>query len=287
MTTESLTLYDISPGRKIGGRYTVVGPHRQGGFSTAFEVTEDATGERCELQLYPSGLFEGVDEQKEFQQKLTPWTKIDSDHVLRVREILTFGASDMALVTDFPGGESLRERLNRDTRMTPDEVVLVGIQILDGLEKIHDLSLAHGDIKPYTIHLSGTGASVQAMLVDGGVTSGLWNAKDLGEKTALIGTPYYAPVEQYGGDEPDIRSDVYNVATVLFECVAGVLPWPGKTFLEVFQAKLQDPPLIKERAPGVEVDAALERAIRKGAFADRNLRYGSAGDFREALEGLR
>ncbi len=110
-------------------------------------------------------------------------------------------------------------------------------------------------------------------------------AKGLGEKTALIGTPYYAPMEQFGGDSPDVRSDIYNLATVLYECATGVLPWTGSSFLEVFQSKLKDAPPMKSRAKDVEVPAPLEAAILHGCQADRRKRFASARDFQLALNG--
>jgi len=159
-------------------------------------------------------------------------------------------------------------------------------EFFNGLSKIHALELVHGDIKPYTVHMQGAGSDVRALLVDGGVTPSLWTAKGLGDTTVLLGTPYYAPVEVFGGDAPDIRSDIYNAATVLYECVCGVLPWHGKSFLEVFQAKLTDPPRMSARAPEIEVDPRLEEVIHKGCLADRNLRYSSAEEFRDAMAAL-
>ena len=97
-------------------------------------------------------------------------------------------------------GESLRDRLQRKKRLSSAELVALGSQLLEGLGRIHGAGLVHGDIKPLTIHVSGKGAKLTAMLVDGGITPSLWSAKGLGEKTALIGTPYYAPAEQFGGD---------------------------------------------------------------------------------------
>ena len=70
---------------------------------------------------------------------------------------------------------------------------------------------------------------------------------------------------------------------MLFESLTGVLPWAGKSFLEVFQAKLQDPPPMAERAADVEVSPALEAAIRRGCLADRNQRYPTAEEFRTTL----
>jgi serine/threonine-protein kinase len=283
---ETMTLYDIAPGMLVAGRYRIVGPHRQGGLSTAFEVTDEQQAERCEMQVFPAGLFAEQTQAADFQLAWQPWREVDSAAVVGVRDVLLEGDT-LVLLTDFPGGETLRDRLNRDERLEPVEVLALARQLLAGLSAIHERDLVHGDIKPHTIHLSGSGAQLSAFLVDGGITPGLWTAKNLGEKTALIGTPYYAPPEQFGGGAPDVRSDVYNVAAVLFECLAGVLPWKGSSFLEVFQAKLdRSPPSVAARAPGLEVDARLAKAIATGCLADPEQRHASAAEFLDRLSGI-
>jgi serine/threonine protein kinase len=166
-------------------------------------------------------------------------------------------------------------------------VLRIGQQLLDGLSAIHAADLVHGDIKPHTIHVDPD-KKLATLLVDGGITPALWSVKHLGDKTALIGTPYYAPVEQFGGESPDVQSDIYNVATVLFELVTGVLPWKGKSFLEVFQAKLDKQlPSMKHCAPKVAVPAGLEEAFAGGLAADKGQRYASVDEFRARLKAVK
>lgn len=283
MDKDPQSLYDLVPGTVLGRRYRIESPHRQGGLSAAFRVTDDENGEPCELQFFPSGLFDINEQVEEFKAVLMPWMRVESERVLRVRDVLPLPVGSLALITDFPPGESLRKRLNREKKLAPETVIEIGCRALEGLVAIHDRSLVHGDIKPYTIHL----ADDATVLVDGGLTPGLWSAKGLGDQTALIGTPYYAPVEQYGGESPDRRSDIYNVATVLFECVCGMLPWPGTSFLEVFQAKLDKaPPSISRRAPKVKVAPELEKVIVQGCLADREQRFGTAEEFLRELRAL-
>ena len=289
MDSEAQSIYDMVPGALFAGRYRIVSPHRRGGLSAAFEVVDGESGETCELQFFPSGLFEIPEQIEEFRSILQPWLRVRCDEVVAVRNVLHVDPDNLALVTDLPRGETLRVMLNREGRLAPEHAIRLGCRVLDGLEVIHAHSLVHGDVKPFTIHLleEKVEGTPQPLLVDGGLTPGLWTAKGLGDRTALIGTPYYAPVEQFGGESPDMRSDIYNVATVLFECVAGVLPWPGKSFLEVFQAKLdRQPPSIRKRAPDVKVDPELERVIARGCLADRNERPATAREYRAALSAL-
>jgi len=281
--TQYLTSYDLVKGKKLAERYTIVGSRRQSGFAAGYEAT-DPEGKKVEVQLFPAGLFESAEQAEQFRERLLPWKDVDSKHVLRVRDVLAVSGG-VLLITELPAGKSLRAQLDARKRLPQEEVVALGLQLLDGLGRIHGAGLVHGDIKPFTINSEGSGAKTQAMLIDGGVTPGLWTAKGLGEKTALIGTPYYAPAEQFGGEAADVRSDIYNLATVLYECATGVLPWSGHTFLEVFQAKLQDPPPMKKRAGDVEIDQHCEAAILRGCLVDRRKRYASAREFHQALAG--
>jgi serine/threonine-protein kinase len=284
MTTQALTIYDMVPGARIAERYRVVRPHRQGTMSSAFEAVDERDGERRELHLFPPGLFENDGQAVEFLASWKPWKGVDHPSVLRVRDALRVGPATVLLVTDHPSGPTLRAVLDERGRFGQEDAIRIGSQLLDGLEAIHAVGAVHGDVKPYTIHVEGKGADVRAVLVDGGITPGLWSAKHLGEKTALIGTPFYAPAEQFGGDAPDVQSDVYNVATVMFELVTGVLPWVGNNILEVFQAKLAaDTPSVRQRAPDARVGAELEGAIRGGLAADRRKRFASAREFQDKL----
>jgi len=288
MAKDSFSLFDLAPGNVIADRYRIVKPHRQSGLASMFEAVDGSDDGACALMVFPGSLFEGPAQAEEYRTSWEAWKRVGSEHVLRVRDVLSLPQTTVAVATDFPVGTSLRSWLKKGRRMEPEQVQTLGLQLLDGLVEIHALGLVHGDIKPETIFLTEDGdADVNAVLIDGGVTTGLWNAKHLGEHTALIGTPFYAPIEQFGGDSPDVQSDVYNLATVLFEAVTGTLPWPGSTMLEVFQAKLEkSPPSMKKRAPRVEVEPDLEAAIVKGVMADRRDRYESAAAFRDGLAAV-
>jgi serine/threonine protein kinase len=280
--THAFSLFDLAPGKTFAGRFRIVKPRRQTGLAAAFEASSNDGP--CELLVFAPSLFEGPAQAATYLESWEPWSRVDSPHVLRVREVFAPDPGSVVLVTDLPEGVSLRSALERRGRIPADTARELGLQILAGLEAIHAEGLVHGDIKPQTIFLQGSDDAPRAVLVDGGITTGLWNAKHLGEHTALIGTPYYAPVEQFGGESPNVQSDIYNSAAVLYELLAGVLPWSGRSILEVFQAKLEkQPPGIKSRAPGVEVPERLEAAIVGGLLADRRARYRSAAEFRAAL----
>jgi serine/threonine-protein kinase len=280
---KTISLFDLAPGKILLERYKIVRANRHGGMATTFEVEDSKDRGSFEMQVFPHALFESRQQSAEFAESLSRWKNLHATSVLAAREVLTIEDGTILYLTDLPPGRSLRQYLEGKTRVTPKETVSMGVQLLDELAAIHGAGLVHGDIKPHTIHVEES-KGLRVTLVDGGITRALWSAKHLGDKTALIGTPYYAPLEQFGGESPDVQSDLYNLATVLYEIVSGAMPWKGKTFLEVFQSKLaKSPPPMKALAPAVDVPADLEAAIAVGLMADRGLRYKTAAEFRTRL----
>jgi len=274
------SLFQLAPGVTLQDRYEIQDTNRAGSMSAAFRAKDNSDGSECEIQAFPAGLFENVEQAEDFAASMRGWKGVSSGAVLCIRSVEVLEDGSILVVTDLPTGDSLRDLLNTKGAFSPAEVQSIGTTILGGLSAVHAAGHIHGDIKPNAIHLTGVGP----VLVDGGITMGLWSAKHLGDKTALIGTPFYAPVEQFGGEAPDISSDIYNVATVLYELTTGVVPWPGQSFLEIFQAKLApEPARMRDRAPECEVPAALEEVIKGGLITDRRERYSDAGTFRDLL----
>jgi len=281
--SSSLSLFDLIPGKVLLDRYSLLRPHRESGMSATFEVEDQLDGGRREVQVFPAGLFESRDQGAEFSELLGKWAGIKSPVFPSVHAIHVLDDGSVLTVADFPSGQSVRSWLGDNPRMIVQDVRQMAISILEGLVDIHGLGLVHGDIKPQTLYfVSGEN---RVTIVDGGVTTGLWAAKHMGTRTALIGTPYYAPLEQFSGESPDISSDLYNLATVMYEMISGALPWAGKGFLEVFQSKMQKtPPRMADRAHGLDIDVGFEEVVLYGLSGERRNRYQSAEEFLTALE---
>lgn len=279
---KSLSLFDLAPDKVLLGRYRIVRPHRENGMSAAFRALDLQSEEDCELQAFPASLFEDPGQARSFADSLERWAGLEAEAVARVREVQVLEDGAAIVIADLPSGAPLRDVFAEGGKFTPSGVIALGSELLEGLETAHASGLIHGDIKPSTIFVGGE----VPVLVDGGITPGLWEAKHLGSRTALIGTPYYAPIEQFGGDSPDERSDIYNLATVMYELLTGAMPWRGRSYIEVFQSKMQpEAPPMRSVAPDVEVDPELEAAIAKALRGKRMERHASAAEFRAALSG--
>lgn len=175
------------------------------------------------------------------------------------------------LVMELLSGEPLSKRLERSA-MAWDEVIRLADQLLDALESLHRNGVVHRDLKPANVFLTAHGAK----LVDFGLAQPtvLDDVTHLGLTGAgvVVGTPQYMAPERMSGGAADERADVWAAAAVLYEALAGLPAFPGRTFAEVVHAVayLEPKPLEGERA------AAFDRALRPALLKDPAQREASA-----------
>lgn len=184
-------------------------------------------------------------------------------------------------VMPFVEGESLRDRLNREPQLPLDDALQITREVADALAYAHEHDVVHRDIKPENIMLSGG----HAIVTDFGIARAVSAAggDKLTETGLAIGTPAYMPPEQSAGTgKVDRRSDIYSLACVLYETLAGQPPFTGPTAQAIMaRHSLDSVPrlkVVREAIPD-DVESVIERALEK-VPADR---YQTAVQFRDAL----
>lgn len=190
-------------------------------------------------------------------------------------------AGTLYYVMPFVEGESLRERLDREPQLPLDDALQITREVADALAYAHDHDVVHRDIKPENIMLSGG----HAIVTDFGIARAVSAAggDKLTETGLAIGTPAYMPPEQSAGTgKVDRRSDIYSLACVLYETLAGQPPFTGPTAQAIMaRHSLDSVPrlkVVREAIPD-DVEVVIERALEK-VPADR---YQTAVQFRDAL----
>jgi serine/threonine-protein kinase len=177
-------------------------------------------------------------------------------------------------------GESLRDRLNREKQLPVKDALHIVREVADGLSYAHQRGVVHRDIKPENIMLSGG----HAVITDFGIAQAIQLA---GERTVLVnetvsGTPAYMSPEQASGGQVDARSDIYSLACVLYETLAGQPPFTGPTAQAIMARHSLDAVprlrIVRETIPDA-LEAVINRALAK-VPADR---YSTAEQFAAAL----
>src|SRR5438093_1436117 len=224
----------------VGDAYRIEKELGGGGMSRLFLATEASLHRQVVIKLLPPELASEVSEAR-FRQEIELAARLQHTNILPV---LTAGARDDLLfyVMPFVTGESLRHRMTREGKLPVTDAVRVLHEIADALAYAHAEGVIHRDVKPENILLLGS----HAVLTDFGVARALAEAQSGSRLTGTgvaIGTPAYMSPEQAAGDRHiDARADVYALAVVGYEMLAGVPPFPGPTAQSLVAAHLPGTP---------------------------------------------
>ncbi|MGX1312483.1 serine/threonine-protein kinase [Streptomyces calvus] len=214
--------------RRIGSRYTAHQILGRGSAGTVW-LGEGPDGPVA-IKLLREDLSSDQELVGRFVQERTALLGLEHPHVVSVRDLVVDG-NDLALVMDLVRGTDLRTRLDRDRRLAPEAAVAIVADVADGLAAAHAAGVVHRDVKPENVLLDmqgplGPGGSHRALLTDFGVAK-LIDTPRRTRATKIIGTPDYLAPEIVEGLPPRASVDIYALATVLYELLAGFTPFGG------------------------------------------------------------
>ncbi|MGW1718382.1 serine/threonine-protein kinase [Streptomyces sp. NPDC002156] len=214
--------------RKIGSRYTANQILGRGSAGTVW-LGEGPEGPVA-VKLLREDLASDQELVGRFVQERTALLGLEHPNIVSVRDLVVDG-NDLALVMDLVRGTDLRTRLDRERRLAPEAAVAIVADIADGLAAAHAAGVVHRDVKPENVLLDmqgplGPGGSHPALLTDFGVAK-LIDSPRRTRATKIIGTPDYLAPEIVEGLPPRAAVDIYALATVLYELLAGFTPFGG------------------------------------------------------------
>ncbi|MGW1910564.1 serine/threonine-protein kinase [Streptomyces sp. NPDC002076] len=214
--------------RKIGSRYTANQILGRGSAGTVW-LGEGPEGPVA-IKLLREDLASDQELVGRFVQERTALLGLEHPHIVTVRDLVVDG-NDLALVMDLVRGTDLRTRLERERRLAPEAAVAIAADIADALAAAHAAGVVHRDVKPENVLLDmqgplGPGGSHPALLTDFGVAK-LIDSPKRTRATKIIGTPDYLAPEIVEGLPPRASVDIYALATVLYELLAGFTPFGG------------------------------------------------------------
>ncbi|GAA0529426.1 protein kinase [Streptomyces antimycoticus] len=230
--------------RKIGSRYTAHQLLGRGSAGTVW-LGEGPEGPVA-IKLLREDLSSDQELVERFVQERTVLLGLDHPRVVGVRDLVVDG-NDLALVMDLIRGTDLRTRLDRERRLAPEAAVAIAVDVADALSAAHAAGVVHRDVKPENVLLDmggplGPGGAHPALLTDFGIARLVDEPTPIRAQPArdrassqgrspnprsVIGTPDYLAPEIVEGLPPRASVDVYALATVLYEMLAGFTPFGG------------------------------------------------------------
>jgi serine/threonine-protein kinase len=219
-----------------------------------------------------------------FLAEIRTTARLQHAHILPLLDSGQAGDGVLYYVMPLITGESLRERLRRETQLPVEEAVRIADEVAGALDYAHRQGVVHRDIKPENILLH----EGQAIVADFGIALAAGAAADarLTETGVSLGTPHYMSPEQVAGDRNvSARADIYALGAVLYEMMVGEPPFTGPTQQVVFaRAMTQKPTPI--RALRDTVPAAVETAVLRALEKVPADRFATAGEFARALHAV-
>jgi len=263
----------------LADRYRIEHELGAGGMATVY-LAEDLKHDRKVAIKVLKPELAAVLGAERFVQEIKTTAALSHPHILPLFDSGEAGGF-LYYVMPYIQGETIRDRLNRETQLGIDEAVKITTEVADALDYAHRNGVIHRDIKPENILLHDG----RPMVMDFGIALAVSAAAGgrMTETGLSLGTPHYMSPEQATADKTiTARSDVYSLASVLYEMLTGHPPHVGSSAQQIIMRIIADVPRpateLRKSVPA-HVAAALTRALEK-LPADR---FDSARAFAEAL----
>lgn len=270
-------------GSSIDGRYRVDGVLGRGGMSVVY------AGEHLELQravaIKVLDRAQATDPLvvEHFLLEARTASALSHPHIVSVSDLGRLADGRPFLVMPMIIGTDVADLLVSQGPIAPRRVAVLLRGVAAALDFIHSRGLLHRDIKCENLmHVLNEDGTESLLVLDFGIASASLS-RIRQEPGTWSGTPEFMAPESFGGASPDRRADVYSLATVAFELIAGALPFYCEDLDALIAAKTHSTARTLLEASGVEFDPQIEAVIARGLAASPKDRYSSAGALVDAL----
>ena len=287
---ESSSHHELLIGREFG-QYQVVSKIGAGGMGEVFLAEDNRLGRKVALKLLPAEFVTDSVRVRRFVREAQAASATAHPNIVSIYDI---GQSENIhyIASEFVEGETLRRRVRRSA-LQPIEALGIALQVTSALASAHSAGFIHRDIKPENIMVRPDGF---VKVLDFGLATitkpAFYQSGSQSNEPAtistdtlpgtIIGTVNYMSPEQVRGQKVDARSDLWSLGVVMFEMLAGHLPFPGQSVPDTFVAILDRPPLPLKNAP-----PELEQIIQKLLAKEREDRFQTAEELLSELKPLK
>jgi len=283
-----LTSSFLQIGKVVGGKYELLKLIGEGGIGFVYEARNVEIRNHVALKLVHGPLTASPEVKQRFIKEAIAAAEIGHENIVSVTDKGVDQATGaLFIVMELLKGETLVEMIKREGTLSVPVAVDVILQVCSALKAAHEKGIVHRNMKPENIFLTKiAGRRNFVKILDFGVASIREPAegKGLMETEAMMGTPHYMAPEQISGTgELDGRVDQYACGAILYEAMAGKVPFDANSFHAVVYKIMNEPPpgprTINSRLTK-DIEAIIMRALKK----DPNERFRSIEELARALE---
>lgn len=273
------------------GPYKIVSLLGEGGMGEVYLAQDERLGRQVALKRLPAQFTLDADRVHRFEQEARAVSALNHPNIVTIHEIGNSNSQHF-ITTEFIDGETLRQHM-ASKQLNLGEVLEIATQIASALAAAHAAGIVHRDIKPENVMLRRDGI---VKVLDFGLAKLASQELAVNPHPAatetvktnpgmVLGTVQYMSPEQARGKDVDARTDIWSLGVVLYEMVAGRVPFKGETQSHALVSLMEHEPIALTRY--AQVPSELERIVIKALRKTRDQRYQTANDLARDLKSLK
>jgi serine/threonine protein kinase len=271
-------------GQILDKKYIVKQKIGSGGFGSVYMAEEPGFDRKVAIKTLHSHHTLNPMLVGRFQREGMAASKLEHPCAIRMFNIGKTQDGIPWLAMEFLEGETLGEFLEREGELTPTALLTIFVPICEALEEAHDRGIIHRDLKPDNIFLTVSRGKTLPKLLDFGIAALLDDPNNLTHTGLMSGTPTYMPPEQWEGLRgTDARSDIYALGLILYQCLAGKLPFTADSTPSWIRKHCFEPPP-ELSAMAKNIPATLSAVVMKTIEKRPEDRYQNVAELRRALK---
>jgi serine/threonine protein kinase len=281
----------VPVGTVLEGKFRVTREIGRGGMAAVYEAENIDIGKRVAVKVLAAELITSRVVRERFIREARAASAVRSPHICDVYDSGMYEERPF-LVMELLEGESLYDLLTRLRRLDVPTALTVAIQTSRGLGKAHEANIVHRDLKPENIFVShDEDGGLSVKLLDFGLAKFYEATNDGDPKTvrltregALFGTPaYMSPEQAKGQGEVDLRSDLWALGCIIYECLTGQTVWSVDQGVAMILAQVASAPLPRPSRLRPDLSPSFDSWFAKALDRDPNKRFQTARELSDAL----
>ena len=247
-----MTGEDTQPGQPFDGRYRVLGRLGVGGMATVYLAEDSSLGRKVALKVMAERYAEDGEFVERFRREAQAAARLNHPNIIAVYDR---GEADGRpyIAMEYLQGRTLKQVIQKEGPLPPERAIAVAMQVLAGLRYAHEHGVVHRDVKPHNVLVGDDG---RIKVTDFGIAHA--GDPQMTEVGSIVGTAQYLSPEQARGRSVGPQTDVYSLGVVLYEMLAGRVPFEGDSSVAIAMQHVSDePPPLRSLVPDVPESLAM------------------------------
>ena len=271
---------EVSSDALVDGRYRILGRIGSGGMADVYSAEDTHLGRQIALKVLHRRFAQDVEFVERFRREAKSAASLSHPNVVGIFDRGEHEGT-YYIAMECLTGRTLKDVILQEAPLSQEGAIDLGIQVLQAAGFAHRRGVIHRDFKPHNVIVDENG---HAKVTDFGIARA--GASEMTETGSIMGTAQYLSPEQAQGHAVTDASDLYSIGVMLYEMLAGRLPFDGDSAVSIALKHLNEAPVpLSTLRP--DIDPALESVVMAALSKDPAARWQSAEDFAEALEAAR